>query len=130
MGRSAELRRRPKISCRSTGGSDQFDANLGMAAPFHPEVAALDRSTDIGPKALRAHKVAPVVGALVAIGVAVLLYRGQRDAGFAILAVLSGASGWLLSGRVARLVCLGEVIALAGCFWWASLPWATGLVQL
>jgi len=97
---------------------------------FTRKVAALDRSTDIGPKALRAHKVAPVVGALLAIGVAVLLYRSQRDAGFAILAVLSGASGWLLSGRVARLICLGEVIALAGCFWWASLPWAAGLVQL
>src|SRR5438309_2097933 len=77
---------------------------------FTRKVAALDRSTDIGPKALRAHKVAPVVGALLAIGVAVLLYRSQRDAGFAILAVLSGASGWLLSGRVARLICLGEVI--------------------
>jgi GGDEF domain-containing protein len=74
--------------------------------------------------------VRPLVGALVAIGLALLLYRSQRDAGFAILAVLSGASGWLLSGRVARLICLGEVIALTGCLWSGSLPWATGLVQI
>jgi len=101
------------------------------AAPrgFTRKVAALARPTDTGAKALRAHKVGPVVGALMAIGLAFLLYRSQRDAGFAILAVLGGAAGWLLLGKVARLICLGEVFALAGCVWSGSLPWTTGLVQ-
>src|SRR5438445_31584 len=97
---------------------------------FARKVAALARPTDIGPKALRAHNTRLVVGALMAIGLALLLYRSQRDAGFAILVALGGAAGWLLSGRVASLICLAEVIALAGWLWSGSLPWTTGLVQI
>ena len=98
---------------------------------FTRKVAALARPTDIEPKALRAHYVRLVVGALIAIGLALLLYRSsQRDAGFAILVALGGAAGWLLPGRVAALICLAEVIALAGCLWLGSLPWTTGLVQI
>src|SRR3989441_3676729 len=97
---------------------------------FTRNVAAMARTTDIGPKALRAHNVRPVVGALVAIGLALVLYRSQRDAGFAVLVALGGAAGWLLSGRVATLICLAEVLALAGCVWLGSLPWTTGLVQI
>jgi GGDEF domain-containing protein len=94
------------------------------------EVAALGGPAGIGPKALGAHKVRPVVGALMTIGLALLLYRSQRDVGFAILAVLGGAAGWLLLGRVAGLICLGEVIALAGCLWSGILPWPAALVQI
>src|SRR5437879_13398915 len=98
---------------------------------FTRKVAALARPTDIEPKALRAHYVRLVVGALIAIGLALLLYRSsQRDAGFAILVALGGAAGWLLPGRVAALICLAEVIALAGCAWLGSLPWTAGLGQL
>ena len=84
----------------------------------------------IGPKALVTHKVRPVVGALITIGLALLLYGRQRDVGFAILAALGAAAGWLLLGRVAALICLGEVIALAGCLWSSILPWPTVLVQI
>src|SRR5256885_16048581 len=82
---------------------------------FTRKVAALARPTDIGPKALRAHNVRLVAGALIAIGLALLVYRGQRDAGFAILVALGGAAGWLLPGRVAALICLAEGVALPGC---------------
>jgi GGDEF domain-containing protein len=91
---------------------------------------ALVGPAGIGPKALGALKVRPVVGALMAIGLALVLYRSQRDVGFAILAVLGGAAGWLLLGRVAGLISLGEVIALAGCLWLGIVPWPTGLVQI
>src|SRR5438477_6538694 len=98
---------------------------------FTRELAALARPTDIGPKALRAHYMRLVVGALMPIGLALLLYRSsQRDAGFAILVALGGAAGWLVPGRVAMLICLAEVIALAGCLWLGSLPWTTSLVQI
>src|SRR2546425_6896734 len=107
-----------------------MEATWASPKGFAWKVAALARPTDIGPKALRAHKMRPVVGALVAIGLALVLYRSQRDAGFAVLVALGGAAGWLLSGRVATLICLAEVLALAGCVWLGSLPWTTGLVQI
>ena len=97
---------------------------------FVRKVAALARPTDIGPQALRAHNARLAVGAVLAIVLALLLYRSQRDAGFAILVALGAAAGWLLSGRVATLICLAEVIALAGFLWLGSLPWTTGLVQI
>src|SRR5439155_24462938 len=89
------------------------------------------RRTAIGPKALRPDYVGLVVGALMALGLALLLDRSsERDAGFAIRVARGGAAGWLLPGRVAALICLAEVIALGGCLWFASLPWTTGLVQI
>src|SRR3989449_464794 len=107
-----------------------MEAACASPQGFARKVAALARPTDIGPKALRAHNTRLVVGALMAIGLALLLYRSQRDAGFAILVALGGAAGWLLPGRVASLICLAEVIALAGWLWSGSLPWTTGLVQI
>ena len=97
---------------------------------FGRKVAALALQSAIGPKAQQAHKLRPVVAALLAIGFALLLYRGPRDAGFAVLAVLGGGAGWLLSGRVARLICLAEVVALAACLWLGTVSWTTGLVQI
>lgn len=94
------------------------------------KTASLNGPAGIGPKDLVAHKVRPVVGALMTIGLALLLYRSQRDVGFAILAALGGAAGWLLLGRVAGLICLSEVIALAGFLWSGILPWPTALVQI
>ncbi len=94
------------------------------------KVAALAQATDLGPKALRAHNLHPLLGALTTIGLALLLCRIQRDVGFAVLALLGGAAGWLLSGRVAGLICFGEVIALLGCLWSGIFPWPTGLVQI
>jgi len=69
-------------------------------------------------------------GAVLTVGLALVVYRGQPDIGFAILALLGGAAGWLLSGRVAGLICLGEGIALAGSLWSGIVPWPTGLVQI
>lgn len=94
------------------------------------KAASLDGLAGIGPKALVAHRVRPALGALMAIGLSLLFYPSQRDVGFAILAVLGGAAGWLLLGRVAGLICLGEVIALAGCLWSGILPWPTAVVQI
>src|SRR5256712_6410427 len=107
-----------------------MEATWASPKGFAWKVAALAGPADFGPRALRANNMRPVVGALVAIGLALVLCRSQRDAGFAVLVALGGAAGWLLSGRVATLICLAEVLALAGCVWLGSLPWTTGLVQI
>jgi GGDEF domain-containing protein len=93
-------------------------------------LAALAGPIASGPKALRAHTVLPVIGAVLTIGLALVVYRSQPDIGFAILALLGGAAGWQLSGRVAGLICFGEGIALAGCVRSGIVPWPTGLIQI
>src|SRR2546422_11769856 len=92
-----------------------MEATWASPQGFAWKVAALARPTDIGPKALRAHNMRPVVGALVAIALALVLYRSQRDAGFAVLVALGGAAGWLLSGRGATPIRPAPVLALARC---------------
>lgn len=85
---------------------------------------------EMGPKRLAAQRFRPLAPALLAIVLAVVLYRIQRDAGFAVLVVLAAAAGWLLAGRAAALICLGEVIAVGACFRSGLLPWPTALLQV
>ena len=92
-------------------------------------VEALEWSAAIGPRALVGHPIRSLAAALVAIGAAVLLYGGQTEAGFAILAVLAGAAGWLLAGRVAVIVGLAEAAAVAGCLWLGLIPWPAAILQ-
>ena len=67
---------------------------------FTRKVAALAQPVDIGPKALRAHNVRLVVGALVAIGLALLdtsvIAEVFDDAAKRSLA--AGAAGFLVFG--------------------------------
>jgi GGDEF domain-containing protein len=84
----------------------------------------------VGPKALAGSRLWPPAAAAVGITVAVLNYPSQREAGFAILAVLGGAAGWLLAARIAGLIAAAEVTAVAGCLWWGLVPWPAALFQV
>lgn len=83
------------------------------------------------PMALARYRVRPLAAAIVAIIAALFLYSdGRRDAGFAALAVLAGAAGWLLAARMAGLIALAEVVAVAGSVWLRFLPWPPALFQV
>ncbi|HET7419419.1 MAG TPA: diguanylate cyclase [Candidatus Dormibacteraeota bacterium] len=103
---------------------------MEAAAPPTQPVARLAWRAAVRPKALAGRPLGPVVAAIVVIGLAVLLYRFQRDAGFAVLAALGGATGWLLAARSARLVAVAEIAAVAGCLWFRLLPWPAALVEV
>ena len=83
----------------------------------------------VGPKAMARHGLRSLAVAIVAIGVAALLYRHQGEAGFAILAILGGAAGWLAGGRVAAVIGAAGVAAVAGSSWSGFLPWPAAVFQ-
>lgn len=84
----------------------------------------------IGPKTQARSRIRPLAVAALAIAVAGLLYRIQPDAGFALLALIAGAAGWLLAPRVAGLIGLAEVGAVAGCLLWGIVPWPAAVVEV
>lgn len=92
-------------------------------APMHGWPAVLR------PKALARHRLRPAVGALAATAVAAFIYRGQPEAGFAILAVIGVAAGWLLFGRVSTLICSAEVVVILACLRLGIAPWPVALVH-
>lgn len=83
----------------------------------------------LGPKALAGRGVRSLVAALVMSAVAVLLYRGQPEAGFAVLAVLASAAGWLLAPRLAGAVALVEISAVAASTMIGFIQWPSALLQ-
>ncbi|HKW58436.1 MAG TPA: hypothetical protein VJR46_01585 [Candidatus Dormibacteraeota bacterium] len=84
----------------------------------------------IGPKAVVRHRIRHLAATVVAIGVAVLLYPSQPEAGFAVLAVLGVAAGWLLSGRVAAAIGLAEIAVVVGFYGSGLLQWPADLLQV
>ncbi|HET7338422.1 MAG TPA: hypothetical protein VFK22_02640 [Candidatus Dormibacteraeota bacterium] len=92
----------------------------------------VDWAAVLGPKALARHRFRPLAAAVAAIGLAVVVYRSQSEAGFAILVLLGGAAAWLLAVRIAGIIAAAEIAALVGCVWsgFISLPAALFQVLL
>jgi GGDEF domain-containing protein len=93
-------------------------------------ITSLEWAPIVGPKAFATHRIRPVAVAVVAIGGALLLYGGEPNAAFAVLAVLAGAAGWLLAARLAFVVVLAEVTAVEGLLWAGVLPLPGALFQV
>jgi GGDEF domain-containing protein len=93
------------------------------------QLGALEWGPVIAPRALAGHRLRPLAAAAVALGVSVVVYHFEREAGFAILAVLGLAAGWLLAAGVARLIAVAEVATLIACLWAGFLPWPAAVFE-
>lgn len=67
---------------------------------------------------------------LLALGLALDLYRAQPELGFAVLCGTSAATGWLLSRRAVALIGLAEAGVLVACVWLGTMLWLTAAIQL